>query len=165
MTSNDETSWGPLIVGVVPNQHPEVITQTSELAQQLDRAIIYAYVEPNSYLTEWNLKGDIREQSLHPRDIDEDMTADATEILSQIETQMAGSTAKWGLRILAGEVWKALARLASEADASMIIVGTREPTFGAHVSQMLNGATASHLAAHQHLPVLVVPAAAKKGGH
>ena len=47
----------------------------------------------------------------------------------------------------------------------MIIVGTREPTFGAHVSQMLNGATASHLTLHQHLPVLVVPAAPKKGKH
>lgn len=165
MSSNDGASWGPLIVGVIPKQHPEVIAQATVLAQQLDRDIIYAYVEPNSYLTEWNLKDNIREQSLHPRDVDEDMTANAMEILSQIETQMSDSTAKWGLRILAGETWKALARLASEADASMIIVGTREPTFGAHVSQLLNGATASHLTFHQHRPVLVVPTAAQKGKH
>lgn len=163
MSSNDATMWGPLIVGVIPNQHPEVIAQASVLAQQLDRTIIFAYVEPNSYLTEWNLKEDIRDQSLHPRDIDEDTSADAAEILSHIETQMAGSTATWNLRILAGEVWKALTRLASETDASMIIVGTREPTFGAHVSQLLSGATASHLTAHQHLPVLVVPAAPTRG--
>ena len=163
MSSNDASSWGPLVVGVIPKQHPEVIAQAAVLAQKLDRAIIYAYVEPNSYLTEWNLKENIREQSLHPQDVDEDMTADALEILAHIETLMSGSAAKWSLRILAGEVWKALARLASEADASMIIVGTREPTFGAHVSQLLNGATASHLTFHQHLPVLVVPTAAKKG--
>ena len=165
MSSNGADAWGPLIVGVIPKQHPEVIAQASVLARQLDRAIIYAYVEPNSYLTEWNLKEDIRDQSLHPRDVDEDMTADAMEILSNIETQMSDSTATWSLRILAGEIWKALARLASETQASMIIVGTREPTFGAHVSQMLNGATASHLTVHQHLPVLVVPAAPKKGKH
>lgn len=163
MSSNDAATRGPLIVGVIPKQHPEVIAQASVLAQQLDRAIIYAYVEPNSYLTEWNLKEDIRDQSLHPLSVDEDMTADATEILSHIEALMAGGTATWTLRILAGETWKALARLASEADASMIIVGTREPTFGAHVSQLLNGATASHLTMHQHLPVLVVPTAPKKG--
>lgn len=165
MSSNEASSWGPLIVGVIPKQHPEVIAQASVLAQQLDRAIIYAYVEPNSYLTEWNLKENIRELSLHPGDVDEDMTANAMLILSQIETQMSDSTAKWSLRILAGEVWKALARLASEADASMIIVGTREPTLGAHVSQLLNGATASHLTFHQHRPVLVVPIAAKMGKH
>lgn len=164
MSSNDGPAVGPLIVGVIPNQHPEVIAQASLLARQLDRAIIYAYVEPNSYLTEWNLKEDIRDQSLHPRDVDEDMTADAVEILADIETQMSGSsTPDWSLRILAGEVWKALARLASETQASMIIVGTREPTLGAHVSQLLNGATASHLTVHQHLPVLVVPTAPKKG--
>ena len=114
MSSNGAATWGPLIVGVIPKQHPEVIAQASVLARQLDRAIIYAYVEPNSYLTEWNLKEDIRDQSLHPRDVDEDMTADAMEILSNIETQMSDSAATWSLRILAGEIWKALARLASE---------------------------------------------------
>lgn len=165
MSSNDGSAVGPLIVGVIPKQHPEVIAQASVLAQQLDRAIIYAYVEPNSYLTEWNLKEDIRDQSLHPRDVDEDMTADASEILADTETRMADSTADWSLRILAGEVWKALARLASETDASMIIVGTREPTLGAHVSQLLNGATASHLTSHQHRPVLVVPAITTKDKH
>lgn len=165
MSSNDGSAVGPLIVGVIPKQHPEVITQASVLAQQLDRAIIYAYVEPNSYLTEWNLKEDIRDQSLHPREVDEDMTADAVMILADIEARMAESTAPWSLRILAGEVWKALARLASEAEASMIIVGTREPTFGSHVSQLLNGATASHLTAHQHRPVLVVPAIPTKDKH
>lgn len=165
MSSNDGASWGPLIVGVIPKQHPEVIAQATVLAEQLDRAIIYAYVEPNSYLTEWNFKENIRELSLHPGDVDEDMTANAMEILAQIEAQMSGSTATWSLRILAGEVWKALARLASEIDASMVIVGTREPTFGAHVSQLLNGATASHLTFHQNRPVLVVPTAPKKVKH
>ncbi|MGL3806551.1 universal stress protein [Paeniglutamicibacter sp. R2-26] len=161
MSSNEASARGPLVVGVIPKQHPEVMAQAAELAQQLGRAVIFAYVEPNSYLTEWNLKEDIRDQSLHPRDIDEDMTEDAVAILADIETRMAGSTAAWSLRILAGEIWKALARLASESQASMIIVGTRESTFGAHVSQLLNGATASHLTVHQHRPVLVVPAAPK----
>ncbi|MCV9992745.1 universal stress protein [Paeniglutamicibacter sp. ZC-3] len=157
-------TWGPLIVGVIPRQHPEVISHGLVLAEQLDRAMIFAYVETNSYLTEWNLQEDIRDLSLHPRDLDEDMTADALEILAVVEARMEGSSTVWTLRILAGEIWKALARLASETDASMIIVGTRKPTFGAHVSQLLNGATASHLAAHQHRPVLVVPSMAKPKG-
>jgi nucleotide-binding universal stress UspA family protein len=151
-------------VGVIPRQHPEVIEQAMVLAERLDRGIIFAYVDPRSYLTEWNLREDIRDQSLHPRDFDEDMTADALDILAGIETRMAGRAASWTLRILAGETWKALARLASETHASMIIVGTREPTFGAHVSQLLNGATASHLTAHQHRPVLVVPGIPKPKG-
>ncbi|WP_411732444.1 universal stress protein [Paeniglutamicibacter sp.] len=164
MSPNDAAPWGPLIVGVIPKQHPEVIAQALVLAEQLDRGIVFAYVDPNSYLTEWNFKEDITDQSLHPCDIDEDMTADALEILAGIEAIMVGSTPAWTLRILAGEIWKAMARLASETHASMIIVGTRGPTFGAHVSRLLNGATAAHLTAHQHRPVLVVPGVPKPKG-
>jgi len=162
MAENKTSSLGPLIVGVTPQQHPEVIAEAAALSQQLGRPVIFAFVEPNSYLTEWNLKEDIRDQSLHPRDVDEDMSAAAQEVFSAIESHMDGGASSWSLRILAGEVWKALTRLASEADASMIIVGTREPTIGAHISQVLNGATASHLTEHQHRPVLVVPAKSKK---
>ncbi|MDO2934121.1 universal stress protein [Paeniglutamicibacter sulfureus] len=156
MSPNDAAP-GPLVVGVVPRQHPEVIAQASLLAGQLGRSILFAFVQPNSYLTEWDLKGNITDQSLHPGDLDDDMTADALGILDAIEAQMADCAIVWTLRILAGEPWKALARLASESRGSMIIVGTRKPGVGAQVSEWLGGATASHLAAHQHRPVLVVP--------
>lgn len=156
MSLNDAT-LGPLVVGVVLRQHPEVIAQASLLAGQLGRSILFAFVQPNSYLTEWNLKENITEQSLHPEDLDEDMTADAMDILAAIEAQMADSAVAWTLRILAGEPWKALARLASESRGSMIILGSRKPGVGAQISEWLGGATAGHLTAHQYRPVLVVP--------
>ena len=151
---------GPLVVGVVPNQHPEVVLEARALSDALGRPIIFAYVEPNSYLVEWDLKSDIEYLSLHPKEIDEDISADVALILADLWRAMEGAALPWRFRALAGDPAKALARLARESRASMIIVGTREPGPGPLLSEFLGGSTAAHLADQQSLPVLVVPAVA-----
>ena len=148
---------GPLVVGVIPNQHPEVVLEARALSDALGRPIAFAYVEPTSYLIEWDLKSDIEYQSLHPNRVDEDISADVMLILANLRTVMEGARLPWNLRVLAGDPAKALARLARELRASMIIVGTREPGVGPMVSEFLGGSTAAHLTDQQALPVLVVP--------
>jgi len=148
---------GPLVVGVVPNQHPEVVLEARALSEALDRPLVFAYVEPNSYLIEWDLKSDIGYQSLHPGELDEDISADVVLILAALRRAMNGSTQPWRLRVLAGDPAKALARLAAQVRASLIVVGTREPGVGPMVSEFLGGSTAAHLADQQSRPVLVVP--------
>jgi nucleotide-binding universal stress UspA family protein len=148
---------GPLVVGVIPNQHPEVVLEARALSDALNRPIIFAYVEPNSYLVEWDLKSDIEYLSLHPREIDEDMSADVVLILATLWRAMEDAALPWRFRVLAGDPARALARLARESRASMIIVGTREPGAGPLLSEFLGGSTAAHLTEQQSLPVLVVP--------
>ena len=149
---------GPLVVGVIPNQHPEVVLEARALSDALNRPIVFAYVEPNSYLVEWDLKSDIEYLSLHPREIDEDISADVALILATLWKMMDGAALPWRFRVLAGDPAKALARLARETRASMIVVGTREPGAGPLLAEFLGGSTAAHLAGQQPLPVLVVPA-------
>ncbi|WP_308655500.1 universal stress protein [Zafaria cholistanensis] len=151
---------GPLVVGVIPNQHPEVVLEARALSQALGRPIIFAYVEPGSYLVEWNMEPDTEYLSLHPREMDGDIGADVALILANLWKAMEDAELPWRLRVLAGDPARALARLARESRASMIIVGTREPGVGPMVSEFLGGSTAAHLAEQQTLPVLVVPVAA-----
>ena len=148
---------GPLVVGVIPNQHPEVMLEARALSDAMNRPLIFAYVEPNSYLVEWDLKSDIEYLSLHPKEFDEDISADVVLILANIWRAMEGAALPWRFRVLAGDPARALARLARESRASMIVVGTREPGAGPLLSEFLGGSTAAHLTEQQPLPVLVVP--------
>lgn len=148
---------GPIIVGVMPKQPRRVVLEARTLAEALGSPLVFAYVEINSYLVEWELKEDIRGNSLHPRDMGEDLSEDARDVLRILDSAMAGTKIDWSLRVLAGDPGKALARLGSEMHARMIVVGTRHKGVGARVSELLSGTTAHHVIAHQPLPVVVVP--------
>jgi nucleotide-binding universal stress UspA family protein len=148
---------GPIVVGVLPKQPRRVVLEARTLAEALGSPLVFAYVEINSYLVEWELKEDIRGNSLQPRVVDEDMTEDARDMLRILDSDMAGTKIEWSLRVLAGDPGKALARLGNELHARMIVVGTRHKGVGARMSELLNGTTAHHVIAHQQLPVVVVP--------
>lgn len=153
----DVGGTGPIVVGVLLNQPSRVVLEARALAESLGTSLVFAYVQPNSYLVEWELKEDIRSKSLNPGQLDEDMSADAAEIIRMLERTMEASSCEWSLRVLAGEPGHAIARLGEETHARMIVVGTRHKGFGARISELFNGSTASHVIAHQVLPVVVVP--------
>lgn len=153
----DVGGLGPIVVGVLPKQPRRVILEAKTLAEALGSEIVFAYVQSNSYLVEWELKEDIRANSLHPTDIDEEMNAAASEVLKVLESCMEGSHLEWSLKILSGEPGKAIARLGSEMHARLLVVGTRHKGVGAKISELFNGSTASHVLAMQSIPTVVVP--------
>ncbi|GAB3577998.1 hypothetical protein GCM10027406_13480 [Leifsonia lichenia] len=63
----------------------------------------------------------------------------------------------WVLRMLAGDPAKALARVADEVDAALIVVGTHQAGFGHAVEEWLSGSVAVQLTRAQQRSVLVVP--------
>lgn len=63
----------------------------------------------------------------------------------------------WVLRILAGDPSKALARVAEEVDAPLIVVGTHQAGFGHAMEEWLSGSVAVQLTRAQHRSVVVVP--------
>lgn len=148
---------GPIVAGTLPKQPRRVVFEARALAESLDSSLVFAYVQPNSYLVEWELKKDIRHESLNPKDIDSDMEADVADIMRVLESCMDGSPADWSLKVLSGDPGKAIARLSEDLHARMIVVGTRHKGVGAKLSELLNGSTASHVIAKQNLPVVGVP--------
>lgn len=150
----------PLLVGVMPDQHPEVLRTATQLAARLSAPLLCAYVDEASYLVEWDPARSAHRLSLHPDKDDQDVRAVTMEIKAVIDDAVttAGDPAiSWALRTLAGDPARALARLAAETNAPMIIVGTSERGLAHRISEALNGSVAAWLSHHQSRPVLVVP--------
>jgi nucleotide-binding universal stress UspA family protein len=162
MTPEPFSGPPPLLVGVLPNQHPEVLTTAANLAARLSVPLLCAYVDEASYLVEWDPARSAHRLSLHPGEDDDDVRAVTTGIKADIERSVAHSRAngvqvEWTLRTLTGDPARALARLAAETNAPMIIVGTSERGLSHRISEMLNGSVGLWLTHHQSRPVLVVP--------
>lgn len=150
----------PLLVGVIPDQHPEVLRTATQLAVRLSAPLLCAYVDEASYLVEWDPARSAHRLSLHPDKDDEDVRAVTMEIRAVIDdavTTAGDPPINWTLRTLAGDPARALARLAAETNAPMIIVGTSERGLAHRISEALSGSVAAWLSHHQSRPVLVVP--------
>jgi nucleotide-binding universal stress UspA family protein len=151
----------PLVVGVLPGQHPEVLQTAASLAKSLAVPLICAYVDEASYLVEWDPARSAHRLSLHP-DADNARIRETTQNLNSVlEEHCAGLGVHWTLRTLAGDPARAIGRLAADANASMIVVGTPERGMGHRISAALNGSVAAWLSHHQERPILIVPAARK----
>jgi nucleotide-binding universal stress UspA family protein len=147
----------PLIVGVYPGQNGRVVLEAALIADELGLGLICAYVEFNSYLTEWGPAPGRREASLHPTNLDGIDERVALDLAESIRETLGGAAQSWQLRILAGDPPKALARLADEVDARLLAVGTRSPGFARTVGEGLAGSVATRLSHTQPRPVLVIP--------
>ena len=160
MPDDSATPPAPLVVGVVPGQHPEVLQTAALLAESLAAPLIFAYVDEASYLVEWDPARSAHRLSLHP-DADEARIRETTqELRSVLEARCANLGIVWSLRTLAGDPARAIGRLAADANARMIVVGTPERGIGHRISAALNGSVAAWLSHHQERPILIVPAPA-----
>lgn len=148
---------GPLVVGVMPGQHGQVLQAAAALARKLEVGVVCAYVDEASYLVEWDPHRAAHRLSLHPEKDDDDVRTLTDQLTSTLTQALEGQGVQWSLRTLAGDPSRALGRLAADCAASMIIVGTPERGLGHRLSEMLNGSIAAWLSHHQPCPVLVVP--------
>lgn len=150
----------PVLVGVMPDQHPEVLRTATQLARRLSAPLLCAYVDEASYLVEWDPARSAHRLSLHPEKDNDEVRAVTMGIKAVIEDAVGAAgdpSPDWTLRTLAGDPARALARLAAETNAPMIVVGTSERGLAHRISEALNGSVASWLSHHQSRPVLVVP--------
>jgi nucleotide-binding universal stress UspA family protein len=161
MSAESAAGPPPLVVAVLPGQHPEVVQTAASLAARLAAPMICAYVDEASYLVEWDPERSAHRLSLHPDTDDDEIRATTQGLRSAIESGCAGLDLDWTLRILAGDPARAIGRLAAEANAQMIVVGTPEPGLGHRLSAALNGSVAAWLSHHQERPILIVPAVEK----
>lgn len=144
----------------MPDQHPEVLRTATQLAARLSAPLLCAYVDEASYLVEWDPARSAHRLSLHPEKDNDEVRAVTLEIRAVIEDAVGAAgdpPINWTLRTLAGDPARALARLAAETNAPMIVVGTSERGLAHRISEALNGSVAAWLSHHQSRPVLVVP--------
>jgi nucleotide-binding universal stress UspA family protein len=152
----------PLLVGIMPGQHPEVLQTAAALAARLGTPLVCAYVDEASYLVDWDPARSAHRLSLHPETDDDKVRALTTGLEAEIQGVVdklapGAGTLKWTLQTLSGDPARAIGQLAAQTNAPMIIVGTSERGFTHRLSEALNGSVGAWLAHHQSRPVLVVP--------
>ena len=147
---------GPVLMGVVPGQPLAVAHRAAELAFSLGVKLVCAYVDVTTYLA-GEPDGRAEARPIDPDGVDDDIEGIGATIAADLRAAFDGSGVDWSFVTLAGDPARALGRLAESADASVIVVGTRERGLGARLEEMLVGSVAVHLTHRQHRPVLVVP--------
>ena len=137
---------GAVLAGVVPGQPLAVVHRAAELALTLNVKLICAYVDITTYLAD---DPDHR--------LVDDVEATSAGIRERLGNILDGTGVRWSFLTLTGEPAQALAQCAESADASVIVVGTRERHLGIRLEQLLVSSVAVELTHRQHRPVLVVP--------
>src|SRR6478609_780042 len=117
---------GPLVLGVPWEFEERLVRAAAGLAAIMGVHLICAFVDPASYLTEWEPAGVLDGTSLDPvPNIEAEFPA--SQLLSGLECVLGPPGGAWSFRVLNGEVAQALGRLAESTDASALIVGGQRP--------------------------------------
>ncbi len=149
-------SDGPLVLGVPWEFEERLVRAAAGLALIMGTHLICAFVDPASYLTEWDPAGYRDGTSLDPV-----CNLEAEFPVRQMRTSLEGILGPpggaWSFRVLNGEVAHALGRLAQSTDAAALIVGGQRPGRVARMGRMLEGSVSVSLTRLQARPVLIIP--------
>lgn len=147
---------GPIVLGVDWRFSEHLVRTAADLADDLGQHLVCAFVDPASYLTEWEADGQRTALSLDPV-INEEAEFPSGQLLRRLESLLGDPGERWSFRVLNGDVAKALARLAESTDASLLIVGGAKPGIRSLLDRILEGSVSAALMGSQNRPVLIVP--------
>lgn len=146
-----------IIVGVTPWQPDSVVVEAIELAARLHGRILCVSVDLSRYVVETRPDGSVVAESVDP-DIGDVVVEEFDSALAdRIRNLNNGARVRCDFLASAGNPGRVLADVANEHDALMIVVGTRNATFGGSVREFFSGSVAASLAHRQHRPVVVIP--------
>jgi nucleotide-binding universal stress UspA family protein len=154
----EEWPEGPIILGVEWD-FPEHLVRTAEaLAAALKVHLVCAFVDPASYLIEWEPVNQRAALSLDPSN-NEEAEFPSGQLQARLEAILGKPGDSWSFRVLNGDVPKALNRLAESTHAALLVVGAGRTGTLAWLDRTLEGSVLAALARQQQRPVLVVPEA------
>lgn len=159
---NDGWPDGPIVLGVEWRPSEGLVRTAADLAGALGQHLVCAFVDPASYLTEWEQDGTRTAQSLDPA-VNDETDYPSRQLQQNLEAILGQPGENWSFRVLNGDVPKALARLAESAGASLLIVGAGRPGVLAWMDRRLEGSVSTSLVSHGKWPVLIVPWASHLG--
>lgn len=146
-----------MVCGVAWHLSEHLVRMAAGLSAGLGVHLICAFVDPASYLIEWDPLGSRTAVSLDPGPNDEAQFPSG-DVLRRLEAILGPPGAEWTFRVLNGDVSRALGRLAGSTGASLLIVGGPKDGVLARMDRFLEGSVSASLSRTQPSPVLVVPA-------
>lgn len=156
--SSAAESWpsGPIVLGTDWKVQEHLVRTAAGFASGLDLHLVCAFVDPSSYLTEWEPAGSRDAASLDPA-VNVEAAFPPEQVLDRLQTILGPPGTEWSFRVLNGEVAQALGRIAASVDAPLLIVGGPRPGSLARLGRLLEGSVSGALIREQATPVLVVP--------
>jgi nucleotide-binding universal stress UspA family protein len=133
-----------------------LIRTAVSLAASLDEHLICAFIDPASYLTEWEPIDTRTALSLDPT-INEEAQFPSEQLRQRLEVLLGKPGDTWSFRVLNGDVPKSLIRLAENTGAALLVVGAGRPGGLAWLARGLEGSVFTGLIKQRHRPILVVP--------
>jgi nucleotide-binding universal stress UspA family protein len=149
-------SEGPVVLGVPWRPSARLVRAGADLAVMMGEHLVCAFVDPASYLTEWEPPESRLGLSLDPVSARE-AAFPPTNVLDELRDILGPPGREWSFRLLNGDVAPALGRLAESTGASMLVVGGQRPGRLAGMARLLEGSVSNSLIRSQHRPVLVLP--------
>lgn len=148
---------GVVLVGVESTNSDPVLLEAARLARDLGAALVCAHVDADRYTVEEHPNGTVTSLPLDPDLPELDDEPLDSEMASHVERVLSQTGVSWSFRSLAGDPARALSHLAEGVDARFIVIGTHDARRGAGIREFFRSSVATHLAHHQHRPVVVVP--------
>ena len=148
-----------LVVGVLPRQSPVVVHRAVELARAMGGQLVCVWSDPARSFVAEEPDGTLVTTPLDPdhADTDEGAGIAETAMAQEVARNLGDADVPWRFVYTVGEASRALARVARESGAAMIVIGSRRPGLGGWMNHLIGGSTAGHLAHTQQLPVTIVP--------
>lgn len=147
----------PVLVGIFPHPHPEVLATAARMAVALELDLVCAYAVSGLEPSEWTATDSIDFETLD-RDEQQEIGAVAVnQLRHELATALVDSPVRWSLRLLVGDPAAALEAYAVELDASMVVLGSPRPRRLGFTSTRLRTSTLAKVLSRRSVPVLVVP--------
>lgn len=146
-----------IVVGVEPDEPAVVLLTAAAFARRFGARLLCAYVDPSRFVVQEREDGSVVTMPIDPDLADAPAEGFDPGLAGHIDGVLAKSGVSWEARYLVGSPADALAQLAAELDAPMIVVGSREPGARGSFREFFNGSIAARLSHRQPRPVLVVP--------
>ncbi|MFD0996978.1 nucleotide-binding universal stress UspA family protein [Pseudoclavibacter chungangensis] len=148
-----------IVVGVVPASTKRVVAAAIVFARRFDADLVIASVDPHRRTVEERPDGTVLGVVSDTTFVDVDEVVFDPDQLTLCHEVLDSSGVTWTTRALAGDPAIELDALAERLDASMVIVGTREPGVRETLREFVNGSVAMRLSHRQNRPIVVIPLA------
>lgn len=127
----------PLLVGVHPGQHPDVVQRAAGFAHALETSLVCVWVDVGPVPDDGS--GERRMQA-------------------ELDRALHGTGVEWALVVAGdGDVARQLDEAAVSHDAAIVVVGAHRAGADGWRNEALGGSVAGRLSHLQHRPVVVLP--------
>ena len=145
-----------IVAGWAAGDADEVVLVAAEFAARLGAHLVIGVVDETRFTTTGRSGHEVV-ADIDPDGVSEADDGQRVELERHLRTVLDQATATWSIRTTTGTPADGLARIATEVDALMIVIGGGRRTIGRSLRDKFAGSTVEHLAHSRARPVLVVP--------